>query len=487
MRDHRFIIIGLMLSLFIGCASVPEPPPVGPVPTARQLAWQDLGFYGFIHFGPNTFLDREWGYGDADPAVFNPTDLDCDQWAAVARDAGMQGLIFTAKHHDGFCLWPSKYTDYSVKASPWKDGAGDVVAELAAACRRHGLKFGLYLSPWDRNHADYGTPAYIDYYRAQLRELLTQYGELFEIWFDGANGGDGYYGGARDVRSVDRKSYYDWPVTWQIVRELQPDAVMFSDAGPDVRWVGNEQGWAEESNWSPFLRDEAWPGWPRYLENRSGHENGSHWVPAEADVSIRPGWFYHASQDSAVKTVEQLREIYYKSVGRNANLLLNLPVDRRGLVHEIDAARLKAFGRQIRHDFKVDLALGKGVKASETRGGHARFSASRVTDGDAATYWAPGDNSTEGWLEIDLEEPVVFNCIALQEKIALGQRVKAFAVDIFTDGTWATVAEASTIGHRRLLCFPEVDASRVRIRFLDGKACPCIHTVGLYRTAACGN
>lgn len=473
--------VGIACALVAGCGRTPEPAPIAPVPSDWQLAWHELGFYGFIHFGPNTFLDQEWGYGDADPAVFNPTELDCDQWARVAQSAGMKGLILTAKHHDGFCLWPSAHTEYSVKASPWKNGQGDVVAELAAACRKHGLKLGLYLSPWDRHHPGYGKPTYIDYYRAQLRELLTQYGEVFEVWFDGANGGNGYYGGARENRTIDRKSYYDWPTTWALVREHQPHAVMFSDAGPDVRWVGNEEGWANVTNWCPFLADEAWPGWPRYTENRSGHEQGTHWVPAEADVSIRPGWFYHASQDDEVKTVPQLLDIYDKSVGRNANLLLNLPVDRRGLIPETDAARLAGLGRAIRDRFQTDLALGRPVQASNVRGGNKRFAPSHVTDGDPDTFWSTDDGVVGATLTVQMDGPTAVNGILLQEAVRLGQRVKAFTVEAESDGVWTTVAQGSTIGFRRILWFPTVPATRIRVHVTDAKGSPCLFALKLYR------
>ena len=284
-------------------APAAEPPaPYGPVPSARQLRWHELEFYGFLHFTVNTFTDKEWGYGDESPAVFNPTDFDADQIVGAAKAAGMKGLILTAKHHDGFCLWPSKLTEHSVKNSPWRDGKGDVVREIADACRRHGLTFGVYLSPWDRNHADYGRPDYLDYYRNQLRELMTGYGPLFEVWFDGANGGDGYYGGAREKRTIDRRTYYDWENTRQIVRDLQPDAVMFSDAGPDVRWVGNENGIAGDPCWATLNRDDFAPGEADEARLNPGDRPGTHWLPAECDVSIRPGWFYHASEDAKVKT-----------------------------------------------------------------------------------------------------------------------------------------------------------------------------------------
>jgi len=261
------------------------------VPSARQLAWQKLEFYAFIHFNINTFTNKEWGYGDESPELFQPSALDCRQWAAVVKEAGLKGIILTAKHHDGFCLWPSAYTEHSVKNSPWKGGQGDVVRELAQACREYGLKMGLYLSPWDRNRADYGRPEYLTYYRRQLRELLSNYGPIFEVWFDGANGGTGYYGGAREERRIDRRTYYDWPTTFKLVRELQPEAVIFSDAGPDVRWVGNEKGIAGETNWSMINKDEFAPGVADLEILNHGLENGRDWVPAECDVSMGQSQF----------------------------------------------------------------------------------------------------------------------------------------------------------------------------------------------------
>ena len=305
-----------------------------------------MEFYAFVHFNMNTFTNMEWGFGNENPELFNPTDLDCRQWARVCKEAGMKGIILTAKHHDGFCLWPSEYTEHSVKNSPWKNGKGDVVRELSEACKEYGLKMGIYLSPWDRNNADYGKPEYITYFRNQLRELLTNYGDIFEVWFDGANGGTGYYGGANEERRIDRTTYYDWENTRKIVRELQPMACMFSDAGPDIRWVGNEQGWAGKTNWCTLNRDDFAPGVVSDLKFlQQGQEDGTDWVPAEVDVSIRPGWYYHPSEDHKVKSLPQLLDIYYHSVGRNASFLLNLPVDKRGLVNENDVQATGKTGR----------------------------------------------------------------------------------------------------------------------------------------------
>ena len=322
-----------------------------------------------MHFTVNTFTDKEWGYGDEPESVFAPTALDARQWARVAREAGMKGLILTAKHHDGFCLWPSAFTEHSVKRSPWREGKGDVVAEFVKACRAEGLLVGLYLSPWDRNHAEYGRPAYLDYYRAQLRELLSNYGELFEVWFDGANGGDGYYGGARETRRIDNRTYYQWPDTWSLVRQLQPGAVMFSDAGPDVRWVGNEKGLGFETTWYGLDRQSTYPGDPAYAKTLAmGRIDASDWVPPEVDVSIRPGWFYHPAEDDKVKSVDQLMEIYYASVGRGTTLLLNVPPDRRGLFHETDVERLRGLRQAIDRTFRRDVAR-EARATSATRSG----------------------------------------------------------------------------------------------------------------------
>ena len=322
-------------------------------PVQRQLAWQQMEFYAFIHFNMNTFTDMEWGTGGEDPALFNPTQLDCRQWVRTFKEAGMKGVIITAKHHDGFCLWPSKYTEHSVKNSPWKNGDGDVIRELADACEEYGLKLGIYYSPWDRNHADYGTPDYLIYMRRQLKELLTQYGDVFEVWFDGANGGTGYYGGANEERLVDKLSYYDWDHTYALIREWQPKAVIFSDAGPDVRWVGNEDGHSYPTIWSNLMRDSVYGGMPTYHTDwADGQENGTHWVPAETNVSIRPGWYYHEYEDHKVKSVPKLVDIYYESVGMNTPLLLNFPVDRRGLIHETDAKQVRGMMEKIRQDFR---------------------------------------------------------------------------------------------------------------------------------------
>ena len=475
-----YIPILLFAILLVSCDSTPAPDPVGPLPEARQLLWHELEFYAFVHFNMNTFTDIEWGTGGEPPELFNPTELDCRQWARVCKEAGMKGIILTAKHHDGFCLWPSEFTEHSVKNSPWKDGKGDVVRELADACEEYGLKLGLYLSPWDRNHAEYGTDTYITYLRNQLTELMSNYGEVFEVWFDGANGGTGYYGGANEERRVDRKTYYDWPNTRQIVRDLQPNAVMFSDAGPGVRWVGNEAGWAGETNWSILRRDEFWPGSPNYKELTTGQEDGTHWVPAEVDVSIRPGWYYHKSEDHKVKSVKQLVDIYYHSIGRNASFLLNFPVDMRGLIHERDVEQLMKMVEVIRKDMETNLAMDAAVEADQVRGDSRKFDASKAVDGDPETYWATDDGIVAASLTLDFGKETTFNRFLVQEYIPLGQRVKEFSLEAWADGAWKEIAVQSTIGAKRILRFENVSSQKLRLNILDAKGSPTITNVEVY-------
>ncbi|MEB2778818.1 alpha-L-fucosidase [Algoriphagus sp. C2-6-M1] len=427
----------------------------------------------------NTFSDREWGFGDEKPEMFNPTDLQPRQWAQVAAEAGMKGLIITAKHHDGFVIWPSAYTEHSIKNSPWKDGKGDLIKELAEACKEYGLKFGIYYSPWDRNHPDYGKPEYITYMRNQLTELLSNYGDIFEVWFDGANGGDGYYGGANEVRKVDKLTYYDWPNTYKLVRELQPGAMMFSDGGPDVRWVGNEHGFAYETTWSNLMRDSVYAGMPEYPEKyATGQENGTHWVPAEADVSIRPGWYYHKYEDHKVKTLPELLEIYYKSIGRNSSLLINFPVDTRGLIHENDVEAILKFGEKIKEDFAVNLVAKASVSADVERG--SGYEAKNVQDEDYETYWTTPDGGKTGEITIDFGSKTTFNRLLIQEYTPLGQRVKAFVLEKESDGNWEKITEGTTVGHKRILPFPDVSASKIRVRFTDGKDIPVISKIGIY-------
>ncbi|HQG78275.1 MAG TPA: alpha-L-fucosidase [Bacteroidales bacterium] len=476
----KFIPILFAWLLTAGCSEVSPPEPFGPLPSDRQLAWHEKEYYMFVHFTVNTFTDKEWGYGDEKEAVFNPTALDCRQWAKTAKEAGMKGIIITAKHHDGFCLWPSAYTGHSVKNSPWRNGKGDILKDLRQACDEFGLELGVYLSPWDRNSAVYGTADYLTYYRDQLRELLTDYGDIFEVWFDGANGGDGYYGGARETRRIDNSTYYDWPVTHSIVRELQPMAVMFSDAGPDVRWVGNESGMGSLTNWCLLKKDGMYPGGDFARILGEGHEDGNYWVPAEVDVSIRPGWFYHRSEDSLVRTPENLMELYYSSVGRNSNLLLNVPPDRRGLLNEIDVNSLLEFRKLREMEFADELARGKKAASSSDRG--KNFRAALAIDGDPDTYWTTRDDVTSASITIDLGTETGVNRILIQEYIRLGQRVKGYKVEVLKDDQWISVAEGTTVGYKVIRKFPLVTTKMVKLTILDSKACPVISNIELYRS-----
>ncbi len=442
--------------------------------------------YAFLHFTINTFTDKEWGYGDEDPNLFNPTAFDSDAIILALKAGGMTGVILTCKHHDGFCLWPTRTTEHCVRSSSWRGGKGDVVKDLSVAARRQGLKFGVYLSPWDRNQPQYGRNEYIDVYRRQLRELLTQYGPIFEVWHDGANGGDGFYGGAREKRTIDKHTYYDWPKTWDLVRSLQPEAVIFSDVGPDIRWVGNERGYANDTCWETYdpvgeSGGSAAPGDVRARESGNGTRRGSKWLPPECDVSIRPGWFYHASEDARVKTPTQLLDLYYRSVGRGGSLLLNVPPDRRGLLHETDTRVLREFDGLVRSTFARNLAVGAKLTASNVRGGMREFAPDNLLDPDRNTYWSTDDGTTTAEVVFDFGRHVSFNVIRIRENIRLGQRVDAFAIHEARGDGWSPAAEATSIGACRIIRAPQaITASRVRLRVTHAAACPALSDFGLF-------
>jgi alpha-L-fucosidase len=438
----------------------PRAEPYGAIPSKRQLHWHELETTAFLHFSINTFTNKEWGYGDEDPNLFQPAAFDADAIASALASAGMRGAILTCKHHDGFCLWPTKTTAHNISASSWRSGKGDVVRSISDACRRQNLEFGVYLSPWDRNNAAYGKPEYIQIYRRQLTELLTEYGEIFEVWHDGANGGDGFYGGAREKRTIDKRTYYDWPKTWELVRSLQPGAVIFSDVGPDVRWVGNERGIAGDPCWcayDPVGADggPASPGDVRERESPTGTRHGSKWLPAECDVSIRPGWFWHEAENARVKSLKQLVDLYYVSAGRGANLLLNVPPNRDGLIGPEDAASLKAFGDYRRATFGTDVA------------------------GRAKPHWK-GAEAT-----LDLGRDASFNVIRIREDIRFGQRIDAVALDRWTGAAWEPLAAATSIGARRLIRLPKpVTASKVRLRVTQSQASPMVAELALFSEPA---
>ncbi len=475
-----------LLLLALAHCQEPEaeaPAPFGAVPTESQLDWHRMETNAFLHFTTNTFTDLEWGYGDESEAIFRPTDPDVDQWISVLADAGMQGAILTCKHHDGFALWPSAYTEHSVKNSPWENGEGNLVGAVAEACRDHDLKFGVYLSPWDRNHPDYGREEYITYYRNQVREIYGKYGPIFEMWFDGANGGDGYYGGANEKRAIDGRTYYDWPTTIELVRELQPDpkVIIFSDAGPDIRWVGNERGAVNETNWNTITPDTLYAG-KAGIEDLlgTGTPGGTAWMPAEVDVSIRPGWFYHASQDDRVKTPEELFEIYLTSVGRGSVLLLNVPPDRRGRIHETDVAALRGYRQLVDEAFSRDLAAGRKVTATAQRGGGSKFGPDRLTDDDRETYWATDDSVTTASLTVDLGDRQPVRYVELAEYIHLGQRITGFSVEAWVDGVWIPIGAGTTVGYKRILPVKAVETDQVRVTIDGALAAPTLTHLAVY-------
>jgi alpha-L-fucosidase len=460
--------------------------PFGPLPSRAQLLWQRCETNLFVHFGVNTFTDREWGDGTEDPRIFNPAKLDCRQWARAAKAGGFKIVILTAKHHDGFCLWPSRYTDHSVKSSPWRNGKGDVVREFVDACRAEGIQPGLYLSPWDRHEKTYGdSPKYNDYYCNQLHELLTGYGPLAEVWFDGAcaEGPNG------------RKQAYDWPRIFRMVKDLQPEAVTFGDGGTDVRWVGNESGFAGEECWGAvnpeLIRFPGDSGNEQATDARA-KDHAMHslhhgdkpdgqtprvWRPAESDVSIRPGWFYHAHEDEKVRSVENLVDLYFKSVGRNSLILLNVPPTRDGLFHETDAGRLAAFRQALDSHFRSNLATGATATASLSVAG---CEAMHVLDGNAETYWAAPAEATSPAVEIILPSPKSLSVICLQEPVQLGQRIAAYRVECMVQGQWRTVARGTTIGHKKLDRFEPATTDRVRVTVEASLTAPALSKASLY-------
>lgn len=453
------------------CGTYEAPKPYGPVPTAQQLEWQKMEMNMFCHFGPNTFTSAEWGSGQESVNEFNPSNLDCRQWTSIAKAAGMKGIIITAKHHDGFCLWPNPASRHTVAQSAWMDGKGDVLKELSQACSESGIKFGVYISPWDRNDPAYGTDKYNDVYCRTLESALGNYGPVFEHWFDGACG-EGPNG---------KIQKYDWPLFHKTVRALQPDAIMFSDIGPGCRWVGNEKGYAGETCWSTLDTAGFTPGKGAPVKDTlaCGNVHGEAWLPAEADVSIRPGWFYKDSENDKVKSLEELLGIYYSSVGRNGLLLLNVPPDKTGRIHDIDSLRLMEFREALDQIFGNDLSSGAKAGASETRG--CRFSASNILDDDYDSYWSTADNVTSASLTVKLEGPKTFNRIMLQEYIPLGQRIAGFNIEVLrSDGSWEQIAEGTTIGYKRIIMTDKVTTSAIRINIEKSYACPTLNGFGLY-------
>lgn len=453
---RRSILLAMAVSLaFAG--NIKAQDKCGPTPTVQQLKLQDMEMYAFIHYSLNTYTDQEWGFGDEAPKLFNPKNLDTRQWVQTCKNAGMKGIIFTAKHHCGFCMWPSKYTEYSVKNSPWKNGQGDVVRELADECRKAGMKFAVYLSPWDRNHPEYGRKEYVTYFRNQLRELLSDYGDVFEVWFDGANGGNGWYGGANETRQIDRLTYYEWDETYRMIRELQPNCIIWNDGSDrrgDLRWVGTEAGFIGETNWS-LMKSDCDCSYPVL---HYGVEDGDVWCPGETNTSIRPGWFYHDSENGHVKSLSRLMETYYKSVGRNSTLLLNFPIDKDGLIHSEDSIRGVEFHKMIRRIFDHPLEAERKLSPYEST--------------------------------LSFGKPVAFNRLAIGEDITRGQRVRRFKVEALDEaGNWTELRDViseepqrsmTTIGRKRILCFPTTTTREIKVTVTDSKAEPVISALNAY-------
>ena len=468
-------ILSLVIIILYSCNQTYET--VEPIPSERQKLWQEMEYYAFIHFNMNTFTNMEWGYGDESPTTFNPSELDTDQWARIIKESGMKGIIITAKHHDGFSLWPSKYTEHSVKNSSWKNGKGDLIKDLEKSCKKYDLKLGIYLSPWDRNHPDYGTENYITYFRNQLTELLTNYGEIFEVWFDGANGGNGYYGGANEIRKVDKKTYYDWSNTHKIIRKLQPNAVVFSDAGPDVRWVGNEKGYANKTTWSNIYRDSLYGGMPDYNKFSSGQELGTHFIPTETDVSIRPGWYYHPEEDGKVKSLDKLVDIYFNSIGLNSSLLLNIPVDTRGLIHENDSERMLELGEFLKNTFNKNL-----LEESKILFNNKTQPINKIIDKNINTFSTFKSNNNNV-INITLENEKLVDIFEISENINLGQRIKEFIFEIKVNEKWIIIEKGTTVGTKRLIKFRPLIVKDLRFTIVYSKDTPLISELGLYKSA----
>ena len=464
------VILGMTL-LATSCG-VQEPEPFGVVPSEAQVEWQKKEYTMFVHFGPNTFTGAEWGSGQEKAEIFNPTALDCGQWASVAKAAGMKGIIITAKHHDGFCLWPNPVSNHTVAQSPWKGGNGDVLKELSDACREYNLEFGVYISPWDRNDPHYGTDEYNEVFTKTLEHALGNYGHVFEQWFDRACG-EGPNG---------KQQVYDWPLFNSTVHKMQPGAVIFSDYGPGCRWVGNESGSAGRTCWSTINVNEDFTG-PELSRKdlNEGIKGGNTWATAETDVSIRPGWFWRESENSKVKSLQHLLKIYYESVGRNSLLLLNVPADTRGLIHEVDSLRLMELRAALDDIFSKDLSDGAKIEAENVRGGFRRFKAQNLLNQDYDKYWATDDDVRKVSFVVTLPEAVTFNRVQLQEYIPLGQRVSAFTVEALgEDGSWQPIARETTIGYKRIVHVPTTTTTAVRVNIEESEACPVLNGFALY-------
>lgn len=485
-RKNLVIIYSILSSACYAQTQSVAPKTYGALPSERQLKWQETDMYCIIHFTPTTFQNKEWGYGDADPSIFNPGKFNALQIINAAKAGGFKGVVCVAKHHDGFALWPTKTSKYNISKSPWRNGKGDMVKEFQLAAKKEGMKFGIYCSPWDRNNMEYGTPAYIITYRNQLKELYTNYGALFMSWHDGANGGDGYYGGKNEKRKVDQSVYYDWLSTWGLTRKLQRNAGIFSDIGLDVRWVGNEKGIAPETSWSTITLagiegKSAMPGFLNESNLGSGTRNGKQWIPFEGDVSLRPGWFYHPEEDNRVKTVKELFNIYCSSVGRGGTFDLGLSPTKEGLLHQNDVKVLSSFGKFLKQVFAHNLAEEAKISFSNVRGGNQKiYNAANLIDKDRYSYWSTDDTVHQATVVLDFKKPVKFDLIQLRENIKLGQRIDSAVIDVFKNGHWVQIAKATSIGANRIIRMPEVKmAENIRVHIFAPVSI-ALSEIGLY-------
>lgn len=459
-----FLFLFLFVSIFVSAQKTETPP----LPTKAQLAWHENEFYLFMHFGPNTFTGKEWGEGNEPEDIFNPAELDCRQWCRIAKAAGAKGIIITAKHHDGFCLWPSKYSKHTVKESKWKEGKGDVLKELSQACREFGLKFGVYISPWDRNHPDYGTEKYNDVFVGMMREIFQNYGPIWELWWDGANG-EGPNG---------KRQEYDWRRYENTVRQLSPKTVVFSDIGPDIRWVGNENGFVGDPNWN-FLDTAGYKrgiGAPANDTLNHGNYYGKYWIPAECDVSIRPGWFYREAEDNKVKSPQKLFDIYLKSVGRGANLLLNVPPDKRGLIHEADSAALMQFRKLRDENFATNLLKdADSYYEFSQKDLYNRPLLLRGFDTTSAYYGINLQNFI-----VQLSQPVKANCIVLREAIHLGQSIRRFSIVLYSNDKPIGEVQGTSVGRKRIVTFPVTTITSFRVYLEDAQGNDNITGIAAY-------
>ena len=475
------VLVVTGLFLMSACKSVKAPKPVYPLPSADQVAWHKTENYAFVHFGLNTFNDLEWGFGNTSPETFNPTNLDCEQWVRTFKAAGLKGVILTTKHHDGFCLWPTKTTDYNISHSPYKNGKGDMVRELSDACHKYGLKFGAYVSPWDRHNANYAKPEYVETYHNQIQELITNYGPLFEFWFDGANGGNGWYGGANEKRSIDPNSYYQYERARDSIKAHHPSAMIFGGTVPDIRWIGNEEGWSGDTQWSFYSYAK------EKISDQSqwGMEDADQWMGGECDVSMRPGWFYHPREDHQIKSLAHLVDLYYLSVGHNANFILNFPVARDGRITKADSLRAMEWHETLVNDFKTDLLKGIVPFADNIRG--KAFAPDKANDSNWDSYWATADGVTKASITFPFKQPQEVNRVLIQEYIPLGQRVRSFIIETESSGIWKPVEavdSTTTVGYKRIVRFRTVKADKLRIRFTDARGPLCINNIQAFLAPA---